>query len=78
MLIDVLLVQQFIQADQELQSNTENTWFSLSVPVCTGVVYRKIYSRPSVGRTVMDPLPWLLRTRSYIPWGKNPIAADLG
>ena len=39
--------------------------------------YINIYSRTSVARTLMAHLPWLFRTRLWVP-SKNLIAADLG
>ena len=36
------------------------------------------YDGTSMTRTLMARLPWLFRTRSWVPWKKNPIAADLG
>ena len=36
----------------------------------------QMYSKTSVTRTLMAPLPWLFRTRSGVPW-KKAIAAEL-
>ena len=40
-------------------------------------IWKYIYSRTSMARTLMAHLPWLFRTCYWVTW-KNPISSDLG